>query len=131
MKPDQLPEPAAQRTILLAEDNIPSAEVIAEIIADLGYQVIVAADGAAAVALARQHRPGLILMDMQMPVMDGLAATRVLKADPLTAAIPIIFLTAFSTEKDVAICLEAGAVRHLSKPMEYDKLGEILAQYYS
>lgn len=124
-------EPTARRTILLAEDNIPSAEVTAEIIAELGYQVIVANNGEEAVALARQHLPGLILMDVQMPVMDGLEATRLLKADPLTAAIPVICLTAFAMEKDVAICLEAGAIRHLSKPVEYEKLGEILGQYWT
>lgn len=123
-------EAAPKRTILLAEDNVPSAEVTAEIIAEFGYHVIIAFNGQEAVALARQHLPGLILMDVQMPVMDGLEATRLLKADPLTAAIPVICLTAFAMEKDAAICLQAGAIRHLSKPVEYEKLGEILGQYW-
>lgn len=131
MNPDTKAEPAAKRTILLAEDNIPTAEVTAEILADFGYHVILAANGEQAVALARQHLPGLILMDVQMPLMDGLEATRLLKADPRTAAIPVICLTAFAMDKDVAMCLEAGAIRHLSKPVEYGKLGEILEQYWA
>ncbi len=120
-----------RRTILLAEDHLATAEMTAEIIGHFGYPVVIARDGLEAVTLARQHQPRLILMDIQMPNMDGLAATRALKQDPATAQIPVICLTAFAMEKEAVRCREAGAVLHLSKPVDFDHLAQLLAQYTS
>ncbi len=118
-------------TILLAEDHSATAEMTAEIIGHFGYKVIVARDGLEAITFARRHQPCLILMDIQMPNMDGLTATRELKQDPATAQIPVICLTAFAMEKEAARCREAGAVLHLSKPVDFDHLAQLLAQYTS
>lgn len=120
-----------RRTILLAEDNVATAEMTAEVISHFGYNVVVARDGLEAITCARQHQPSLILMDVQMPNMDGLTATRALKQDPATAGIPVICLTALAMEKEAARSREAGAVLHLSKPVDFDRLAQLLAQYTS
>ncbi len=126
----EIPGPAdVRRTILLAEDDDATAEVTAEIISELGYRVVVARNGLEAIALAHQHRPNLILMDIQMPKMDGLTATRALKQDPATALIPVICLTAFAMDQIVARCRDAGAIMHVSKPVDFDHLAQILEQY--
>ena len=102
--------------ILLVEDNADNQEIYRIILAHHGHSVIQAWDGEAGVRMAREHHPDLILMDLTMPVIDGLEATRMLKADPATAAIPIIALTAHAMEEDLAAAEAAGCVAFLSKP---------------
>ena len=121
--PNQLPP-----LILLAEDNPASAEVTEEILSLLGYRVIVARDGISAVRMASEHLPDLILMDWHMPGLDGLSATRQIKATPSTRRIPILSLTAFAMEPDVAACLDAGATEHIIKPVDFDALPEIISR---
>lgn len=115
--------------ILLAEDNAATAEVTEEIISLLGYRVLVARDGLATVRMATDHQPDLILMDWHMPGLDGLSATRQIKANPTTLHIPIISLTAFAMEQDVAACLAAGAVDHITKPVDFDKFMDKINQH--
>ncbi len=105
-------------TILLVEDNDDNQEIYRIILAHHGYDVLQAYDGGSGVELARAHGPDLILMDLTMPVLDGLEATRLLKADPATAAIPIVALTAHTESEDVAAAAEAGCDAFLSKPVE-------------
>jgi CheY-like chemotaxis protein len=103
--------------VLIADDNRDTREMHALYLSMLGYSVAVAADGREAVQSARSHRPDLIVMDLDMPEVDGWTAIRELKSDALTAAIPVIVLTGhdFKTElKDVAIAV--GAVSYLMKP---------------
>ena len=88
------------------------------ILEHFGYTVHVATNGRRAVDLAREHRPDLIVMDVQMPVMDGIAATRVLKADPATARICILALTAHAMSTDQQRLLDAGFDAYLAKPLE-------------
>ena len=102
--------------ILLVEDNADNQEIYRIILAHHGHTVIQAWDGAAGVRMAREHRPDLILMDLTMPVIDGLEATRMLKADPATAAIPVIALTAHAMQDDLAAAEAAGCVAYLAKP---------------
>jgi two-component system cell cycle response regulator DivK len=104
--------------ILLVEDNADNQEIYRIILAHHGYTVLQAWDGESGVRMAREHRPDLILMDLTMPVIDGLEATRMLKADPATAAIPIIALTAHAMQEDQAAAAEAGCVAFLAKPAE-------------
>lgn len=104
-------------TILLVEDNQDNQEIYRCILAYYGYQVLQAFDGGSGVEIARTHGPDLILMDLTMPVMDGLEATRMLKADPATAAIPIVALTAHTQHEDFAAAAEAGCDAFLSKPV--------------
>jgi two-component system cell cycle response regulator DivK len=109
-------------TILLVEDNADNQEIYRIILTHSGYSVLQAWDGERGVAMAREHVPDLILMDLTMPVLDGLEAVRMLKADPATAAIPIIALTAHATPRDEAAAQEAGCVSFLSKPVEPRKV---------
>src|SRR5688572_15377123 len=102
--------------ILLVEDNPDNQEIYRIILAHHGHTVLQAWDGETGVRMAREHRPDLILMDLTMPLIDGLEATRMLKADPATAAIPIIALTAHAMLEDKAAAAEAGCIAFLAKP---------------
>lgn len=103
--------------VLFADDNRDTRELYALYLSMLGYNVVLADNGREAVQLARTHRPDLIVMDLDMPDMDGWAAIRQLQTDPTTVAIPVIVLTGndFKTElRDVAIAV--GAVSYVMKP---------------
>jgi two-component system cell cycle response regulator DivK len=102
--------------ILLIEDNPDNQEIYRIILTHHGYSVLQAWDGEDGVRMARDHRPELILMDLTMPHVDGLEAARRLKADPATAAIPIIALTAQVEPETRAAAAAAGCVAFLSKP---------------
>jgi CheY-like chemotaxis protein len=111
------PETAMVADVLIADDNRDTREMYALYLSMLGYHVTVAADGGEAVRAARGHRPDLIVMDLDMPDMDGWAAIRELQSDARTASIPVIVLTGhdFKTQlKDQAIAV--GAVSYLMKP---------------
>jgi len=86
--------------ILLVEDNEMNRDMLSRRLQRRGHDVVVAGDGAAGVEMARREVPGLILMDMSLPVMDGWEASRALKADPVTSGIPIIALTAHAMSSD-------------------------------
>jgi CheY-like chemotaxis protein len=103
------------QTLLLVDDVEDNRRTFSTVLARSGYDVVVASDGREAVAQAKLHAPDLILMDLQMPVMDGWEAARVLKADPATASIPIIALTACDP---ASLHLEeAGFCAHVPKPV--------------
>jgi len=106
------------RTILLVEDHEDNRIVYRTILEHFGYTVLLAGDGAEGVRLAREARPDLVLMDVSIPVMDGWEATSVLKADPATAAIPVIALTAHALAADRARAEEVGCDGYLAKPVE-------------
>ncbi|MGE5377768.1 MAG: ATP-binding protein, partial [Bacteroidota bacterium] len=101
--------PSAQRrTVLLAEDNQINAEMVVEYLEAYGYRVIVARDGEEALQKVAEVNPAIILMDIQMPKLDGLEATRLLRREPRFASIPIVALTALAMAGDKERCLEAG-----------------------
>jgi len=117
------------RRILVAEDNEANLEMILDMLAIHEHDVTVAKNGEEALALAQSFKPELILMDIRMPVMDGLEATRQLRAMPEFADMPIVALTA-SAEADVAErCLAAGCTAHLAKPIKSDRLLPALQEY--
>jgi PAS domain S-box-containing protein len=103
--------------ILLAEDNMANILTIGEYVESYGYEVVVAHDGVEAITKAEQVNPGLILMDIQMPGMNGLEAISHLRADPRFAATPIIALTALAMPGDRERCIAAGANEYMSKPV--------------
>jgi CheY-like chemotaxis protein len=107
----------ARSRILLAEDNQANIDVLSDYLQTHGYEVIVARNGGEAVMAAQGERMSLILMDIQMPGMDGLEAIRRLRADPDTQDVPIIALTALAMQGDRERCLEAGANLYLAKPL--------------
>ncbi len=115
--------------ILLAEDIPLSQEILLEMLEDLGCVVDVAADGIEAVASVRAYSYDLVLLDMQMPNMDGLTAARAIRAIPGHRDTPIIALTANAFAKDRRACLDAGMNGHIGKPVTPATLATVLAQW--
>jgi CheY-like chemotaxis protein len=109
------------------EDNPANLAMVADYLSVKGYEVVVAHEGAEAVAQTRETHPDAIVMDIQMPGMDGLEAIRCIRADPTVATVPIIALTALATPTDRKQCLDAGANDYLSKPVSLRALVKALA----
>lgn len=103
--------------ILIVEDNEVNRELFREILEMYSYEVVLAEDGEEGIEMAKAHKPDLILMDIQLPKIDGVQATKILKADDATKDIPIIALTAFAMKGDEEIFLEAGCATHITKPI--------------
>ena len=103
--------------LLLAEDDEFSRDMLIRRLERQGFEMIAAADGREALRAARQHRPDLILLDLDMPVMDGRAAMRALRSDPRTFRIPIIVLTAHALPDDVIEAQRAGCWAYETKPV--------------
>ena len=120
-----------RRTILLAEDNVATAEMTAEVISHFGYNVVVARDGLEAITCARQHQPSLILMDVQMPVMNGLEATGKIIAKHGSPRPQIVALTANATREDRTICLAAGMDDYMVKPLRRDRLATVIEETHA
>jgi two-component system, cell cycle response regulator DivK len=109
------PRTAAKR-ILVVEDNELNLKLLNDILEAHGYDVLSTGEGAVAAAWARQYRPDLILMDLQLPDMSGLEVTQQLKADPETQSIPIVAVTAFAMAGDEKKALDHGCDAYVSKP---------------
>jgi CheY-like chemotaxis protein len=115
--------------ILLAEDNEANISTVSSYLTAKGYRVISAKNGQEAINLACTESPNLILMDIQMPEMDGLSAIRQLRNDPNFGNIPIIALTAFAMTGDRERCLETGASDYLSKPVRLKELEKMIREH--
>ncbi len=113
-------------SILIIEDNAANMKLAVLLLRNAGHAPLCAIDAESGLTLARaEHRdeqPDLILMDIQLPGMDGLTATGLLKQDPATAAIPVIALTAMAMSTDKAKALEAGCNDYIAKPLRYQDL---------
>lgn len=118
-------------TVLLAEDNEANILTLLNYLEAHSFRMILARNGLEAVQMAKQHQPDVILMDIQMPEMDGLEATRQIRADPQTSSIPIIALTALAMPGDQERCLAAGADDYLAKPVKLRSLLDLLTRYLS
>jgi signal transduction histidine kinase len=117
------PQSSPEKTlILLADDNLTTCETLSEYLIAKGYRLILAHNGLQAIEQSLEKRPNIILMDVQMPTLDGLEAMRRIRAHPEIAQTPIIALTALAMAGDEARCLEAGASDYLSKPVSFKKL---------
>lgn len=108
--------------VLLVEDNEMNRDMLSRRLERKGFEVVYAQDGSVAVDLAGSEQPALILMDMSLPVMDGWEATRRIKADPGTKAIPIIALTAHAMAGDREKAIEAGCEDYDTKPVDFPRL---------
>ena len=113
--------------ILLVEDNENNAEILIRRLTRKGFDVLLATDGLAAIERARTDQPDLILLDMDLPEIDGWEAARRLKADPMTTRIPIIAVTAYAMVEERTKSLEAGCDEFETKPIELPRLLEKMA----
>jgi two-component system cell cycle response regulator DivK len=109
-------------TILVIEDNPTNMRLAVLVLEKAGHVVACATDAESGLLRARAEPPDLILMDIQLPAMDGLEATRLLRRDPATAAIPVIALTALAMKEDQERSIAAGCNGYISKPLRYLQL---------
>ena len=109
-------------TVLIIEDNPANMKLTSLLLCNAGHTVLCAVDAEIGLTLARDNQPDLILMDLQLPGMDGLAATALLKRAPATAAIPVIALTAMAMKEDREKSKAAGCDAYIAKPVRYKEL---------
>jgi CheY-like chemotaxis protein len=121
----------ANKRILVVEDNKDNMTLIVDVLSSLDYDVLQATDGQQGLEVAQAEKPDLILMDLSLPRMDGWTATRLLKDDDATKAIPVIALTAHAMIGDRERALEAGCDDYLSKPLDLPELARKLTKYLS
>jgi two-component system cell cycle response regulator DivK len=118
----------SSKTILYVEDNEFNLKIVRQLLSRTSYRLIEATDGEVGVARARSELPDLILMDVQLPKLSGLDATRQLRADPLTSRIPIVVITSFALSGDHEKAKAAGASAYLAKPYSPRALLEMIRQ---
>jgi two-component system cell cycle response regulator DivK len=119
----------SDKTILYVEDNEYNRKIVRQLLSRTSYRLLEAVDGEAGVATALAERPHLILMDVQLPKLSGLEATRRLRAEPATASTPIIVITSFALSGDDQKARDAGASGYLAKPYSPRDLLAIIRQY--
>ena len=119
------------KTILVVEDDELNLKLVRTLLQVNKFQVLEAMDAEKGIHLAREHHPDLILMDIQLPGMDGLKATRILKNDPDLNKIPIVALTAFAMQGDEEKALAAGCDGYITKPINTREFHSKIKNYYS
>ena len=112
--------------VLVIEDNASNLKLTSLILRSAGHSVVGAVDAESGLKLAREAEPDLILMDIQLPNMDGLAATALLKQDPATASIPVVALSALAMKADEERSQRAGCDAYIVKPLRYRELYEVM-----
>jgi two-component system cell cycle response regulator DivK len=117
------------RLILVVEDQQDNRQIIRDMLSALQYELAEAENGAEALAAIAKRKPDLILMDIQMPVMDGYEATRRIKADPATNGIPIIAVTSYALSGDEQKARDAGCNDYVPKPFSPRQLLAKIRQY--
>jgi len=116
-------------TILLVEDNELNRDMLSRRLERKGYDILIAVDGAEGIAMAKEHKPDLILLDMSLPVMDGWQAAQQVKKDPETCDIAIIGLSAHAMDGDRERALDAGCDEYESKPIDFPGLLEKIERH--
>jgi two-component system cell cycle response regulator DivK len=119
----------SQYSILVVDDNPANAALVSFLLKKKGYEVRTAADAVEALAMVRDYAPRLIMMDIQLPGMDGLELTKRLKADPATRQTIIIALTAYAMKGDEERARQAGCDGYVSKPIDTRTLPALVAEY--
>jgi CheY-like chemotaxis protein len=107
-----------QKTILVIEDNDLNMKLVRGILSTTAYEMIEAVDAETGLKMIREHRPELVLMDIQLPGMNGLSATKVIKSEESTKNIPIIALTSYAMQGDKEKALEVGCAGYITKPID-------------
>ena len=119
-----------KRTILVIEDNALNVKLVKAILESSNHKVLVAEHAEKGLQLAREHGCDLILMDIQLPGIDGLKATEMIKADPELNHIPVIALTSYAMKEDREKAFSAGCDEYISKPIESEKFLSIINSYF-
>ena len=117
------------KTILVVEDNKLNMKLVKGLIKIGKYRLLEAMDAESGIELIREKRPDLVLMDIQLPGMDGLSATKIIKEDPELKDIPIVALTSFAMQGDEEKALAAGCTGYITKPIDTRKFLETVSQY--
>ena len=115
--------------VLVVDDNAANLKLITYVLSAKGYRVVPAADAREAFAALKTFRPALILLDLQLPGIDGFEVSRLLRADPATATIPIVAVTAFAMKGDEERIREGGCEAYLSKPISVGKFIETVRRF--
>lgn len=123
------PPAHSPKKVLIVEDNELNLKLLNDILEYHGYLVLATGRGEAALEIARQHQPDLILMDIQLPDITGMEAARRLKADEQTRAIPIVAVTAFAMSGDRAMILASGCDDYVAKPFNVVKFLKLVERY--
>ena len=110
------------KKVLIVDDSPMIRRIVGKILKDSGYDVVMAENGQKGVEAARRDRPDLVIMDIEMPVMNGLQATASIKSDRSTAHIPVLIFTSLGSEQDMRMALEAGGSGFLNKPISKEEL---------
>ena len=117
------------KTVLIVEDNELNMKLFRDLIESRGYRTLCTGEGRTALSVAREHRPDLILMDIQLPAISGLEVTRWLKAEPQLASIPVVAITAFAMKGDEERIREGGCAAYVAKPLSVSKFLETLNRF--
>ena len=117
--------------ILVVEDNEQNRILVRQVLAHYGYEVLEATDGLTGLAMARAHLPALILLDIQMPVMNGFMVIRELRNDPELRKIKVIAVSSFAMKGDMEKALRAGFDEYVTKPIDTRKFPELVKQVLS
>jgi two-component system, cell cycle response regulator DivK len=128
------PEPSraeAPKKVLIVEDNELNMKLFRDLIETCGHEILEARDGIEALKLARQHRPNLILMDIQLPEVSGLEITRWLKEDDELRTIPVVAVTAFAMKGDEEKIRSGGCEAYIAKPISISDFLETIGQFLS
>ncbi|HEV8371436.1 MAG TPA: response regulator [Pyrinomonadaceae bacterium] len=117
-----------QMSLLIVEDTEDNRFMMRKLLEMEGYRVVEARNGEEAVKVAQQENPALILMDLSLPIIDGLAATRLIRKLPALEKTPIIVVSAHDTGDFQARALKAGCNRYITKPIDFERLEELIAE---
>jgi CheY-like chemotaxis protein len=117
------------KTILVVEDNELNMKLVKGLIKIGKYRMLEATDAESGIEQIREQRPDLVLMDIQLPGMDGLSATKIIKEDPSLKDIPVVALTSYAMQGDEEKALEAGCTGYIAKPIDTRKFLETVSQY--
>ena len=116
-------------TVLIIEDNELNMKLVRSMLNLSPYQVLEAKDAEDGILLAREHSPDLILMDIQLPGIDGLDATKIIKKDPMLKHIPVVALTSYAMQGDEEKAISAGCTGYIAKPIDTRNFLDILSGY--
>ena len=123
---DEEMKPIKQQTILVADDENDNLVLLSLWLQNLGYRVVTAVNGEAAVEVVGIAGPQLVLMDIAMPLLDGLDATRRIRQNPQSESLPVIFITAFDTQDFRERASDAGGDGYLTKPIDFERLSKLI-----